>query len=212
MLSWEQHHPQPASPSVARFVEHLTSNAANSIELILCLIRGSDQLKHTHPSKPQPISDLTLRAFNAGAPAPTEQNYLSLATFAMFRLVIDNGLKAGMRQQELDNQLSTIVQQVPAVMLHRAMDVQYNQWLAKNKDAEPVASTTTASAARDNQTVEVHAISIQDAETVTAVTESSSQVVVPASQATESPENSSGQGEHSNAEIGEQASEIKAKA
>ena len=136
LKNWMSRHSQSDSPSLSRFADHLTSDISSTVELMLCLIRGSDQHKHSYSPKPQPISDLTLRAFNSNAPFPVEQNYLSLATFAMFRLVIDNGLKAGLSRQELDAQVATIVEQVPAVMLHRAMDVQYSRWLAQQSDED----------------------------------------------------------------------------
>jgi len=135
--TWIRQHSQSSEEPLLQFVLDLTGNMANVVELMLCLIRGSDQAGH--PSRPlssakqQPLADLHLRANNLGAPFAAEQTYLSLATFSMFRLAIDNGIKAGVSSSELEAQVADIVRQIPPVMLYRAMDVQYAHWLAREK-------------------------------------------------------------------------------
>jgi hypothetical protein len=128
--------------------------ATNVVDLMLFLIRGSDQSRHSRPPKPFPLSDLTLRAFNAHAPSPAEQNHVSLATFAMFKLVIDNGLKAGLSQEELDEQVVGVVQQIPAVMLHRAIDAQFAHWLARQDVATEREPPSRAGSATGSTTAE----------------------------------------------------------
>lgn len=106
----------------------------NIVELMLCLIRGGDlppsRANPTSYRQPQ-VAELFARATALGAPQPNEQSSLSLATYAMFKLAIDNGVKAGLSQDELHREVCEIVRQLPSGMLHKAMDVQFRAWIAK---------------------------------------------------------------------------------
>lgn len=132
---WADQHPDVSARAMMRtFVDSAFSDVNNIVELMLCLIRGGDlPPSRGNPStyrQPQ-VAELFARALSLGAPQPSEQSSLSLATFAMFKLALDHGVKAGLGQGELHNEVSEIVRQLPTSMLHKAMDAQYRAWMSK---------------------------------------------------------------------------------
>lgn len=133
--TWADSHSDPSTRSKTRdFVDAAFADVNNIVELMLCLIRGGD----LPPSRASPasyrqpqVAELFARALAMGAPQPDEQSSLSLATYAMFKLAIDHGVKAGLGQEELHREVSEIVRQLPTPMLYKAMEAQYRAWSAK---------------------------------------------------------------------------------
>lgn len=142
--AWIEQRAESNKDHLRAFVAEQFADVANVVELMLCLIRGGDlapsnsmHRKEHHARAPSVVTtELGARAMRMGAPYPSDQTSLSLATFAMFKLAIDNGAKAGVAKKELDNQVSEIVRQIPSVMLYKAVDVQYRSWNDKRRSAK----------------------------------------------------------------------------
>lgn len=138
--TWADQQPdESARIGTRKFVDEAFTDVNNIVELMLCLIRGGDlppsRANPTSYRQPQ-VAELFARALAMGAPQPNEQSSLSLATYAMFRLAIDHGVKAGLGHEELHREVSEIVRQLPVSMLHKAMDAQYRGWSKKQSEAD----------------------------------------------------------------------------
>ena len=138
MQLWAEQRVDTATDSLKSFINTHMSNIDNIVELLLCLIRGHEN--RPPPSKQSQHADNMTRAVAMGAPYPSQQSSLSLATFALFKMAIVSGAKAGVPQAELEAQVAEIVRQLPSTMLYKALDAQYRAWSDSEREKQAVSA------------------------------------------------------------------------